>query len=517
MSLHAAARSGRVRDGVLVRVSPSASAVTAASTAVAAVDATPTAPLRFDLMLGPPRDKFGTLARLHPPRSVAVPPDGPFAPIDPDEARTRGGYQAGDRIDIQKTQRTVEDVNLVVLQVCRASLLVAALVAAISSIGPSVDNYLRVACAAASAACILSVRFYTRLLTLRRLPNGIGYRLEGNAVAEAMRVANWTVVVGLLTWSSFFLRGPYEADDTHVGLLLVRLTYDQWRTWGAMMMALTSLIAIPIWHIATVVQSSAHNCVFRVVCALAAVLLLLLSLVLSSDVFQAIVDDSRLCLDARTGMAINGSTPDDDVRCARRDDEFRFARFSSYFWIGYSLVAVVRAVAGSWHACVATLHSLGRDHGRRAMDSDATSQPHKGRDWCGSTMGMVGSASKHLYLVMVSVSMQVHDTESMKRMAAWSDLGWIPTGNGSESDAAETAPLIRRAPSEQPVPGSLSTHDAAVSHICTQILDTLLAVLDVVTQAIVAFGYASLTVPDRTESATAFVRSGGLSDWSRSQ
>lgn len=512
MSLHVASGGARLRDGVLVRVSPSASAA-------AAVTATAD-PLRFDLMLAASRGKRGAPRPLHPPRSVAAPPGDrlvPLGPIGPDD----DGDQARDRIDIQRTQRTVEDVNLVVLQVCRASLLVASLVAAISSIGHSVDNYLRVACAAAAAACILSVRFYTRLLTLRRLPNGIGYRLEGNAVAEAMRVANWTVVVGLLTWSSFFLRGPYATDDTRVGLLLVKLTYDQWRVWGAMMMALTSLIAIPIWHIATIVQTPSYGCAFRVVCASVALLLLLLSLVLSSDVFQAIVDDSRLCLDAHTGASINASTPDDAVRCARRDDEFRFARFSSYFWIGYSLVAVVRAVAGSWRACVATLHSLGRDRSDRSdveLGRVAASRRSEARGCCGSTMGMVGNASKHLYLVMVSVSLQVHDTESMKRMAAWSDLGWVPTDNGSESesDATERAPLVRRAASEASAYGTLSTHDAAVSHICTQILDTLLAVLDVVTQAIVAFGYASLTVPDHTESAVAFVRSGGLSDWSRS-
>lgn len=231
-----------------------------------------------------------------------------------------------------QANKTAGDVNLVTLQICRASLVVAAIVSFVASLASGIRPYQRMANAAAAAACALSVRFYGRLIAVRRLPGNAGYRLEGNAVAEAMRVANWTVVVALLSWSAFLLRGPYDDRETQAGAILVRLTYDQWRLWGPLFMALTAVMSIPIWHLVAIAQGEQNRVTSRVASIAFALVLLAASLIFSSDVFYAIIDERHLC---------NSNT----TICARTQEERGFATFSCWLWFGYSVIGVLRALA----------------------------------------------------------------------------------------------------------------------------------------------------------------------------
>lgn len=368
---------------------------------------------------------------------------------------------------IREMSQTLGDVNLITLQVCRASLLVASVVCILASFGQEVPNYLRLACAASGAACALSYWFYTRLIALRRLPECAGYHLEGNAVAEAMRVANWCVVVSLLTWSALLLRGPYEREDLRVGHLMLRLTYAQWKVAGPLFMGLAALLAIPIWHLVGLTHLAHATYVRKTVWVLMAFGLLSLAVVISSDVFLSIVNPSRQMRSVAEGGA------------ARTDRELDFARFSCLLWFVYSLVAVTRTMTRLTGICQPTTQ-------RHVLES-ATTTPYGMAVFACSAMRRM---ARGVYLVFFSVSTTPHNLRSMQQIASWVERGTVDTPSLTTYNLV-TSPtdLVMNHTNV-----ALHLHPAELSNVCTQVFDTILAALDVSTQAIVAFGYASLTV-----------------------
>ena len=100
--------------------------------------------------------------------------------------------------------------------------------------------------------------------------------------------------------------------------------------------------------------------------------------------------------------------------------------------------------------------------------------------------------ARGVYLVFFSVSTTPHNLRSMQQLASWVERGtldtpYLPTYNLVTS-------TMNPAMNNNQAKNSLLLHPAELSNVCTQVFDTILAMLDVSTQAIVAFGYASLTV-----------------------
>jgi len=404
---------------------------------------------------------------------------------------------------------TLGDVNLVTLQVCRASLLVAAAVAFVGSLGATVPNNLRLACAASGAACVLSMRFYTRLITLRRLPNCLGYRLESNAVAEAMRVANWTVVVAMLTWSALLLRGPYESEESTAGVLLLRLRYAQWRTLGPMLMGFTSLLVIPVWHLFGLIHiPTATRCQRLVWIGLAIFCLVTIALI-SADVYASIVEPTQSC------------TPN----CSQtKREQLEFVVISCSLWIGYSVLAVLRGIVRVGNSCMPmlrdpnALRAIGFTDERAERTADRALYLYNGS--FGGCLQRAAQLGRHVYLGFATLSIRTYDANAMQRLAAWAEFGG-PLPDTTHHNTPPKRPNTTKSPPiendltdwpeasdvfEESVPlmstmrtaakqhqTSLRTNEPELTQVCTQIFDSLLALLDVGTQALVAFGYATLT------------------------
>lgn len=422
--------------------------------------------------------------------------------------------------------QSLGDVNLVALQVCRASLLVAAAVTFVASLGATVPNNLRLACAASGGACILSMRFYTRLITLRRLPDCLGYRLESNAVAEAMRVANWTVVVAMLTWSALLLRGPYESPSTTSSGLLLHLTHAQWRTVGPVLMGFSSLLVIPVWHLFGLVQLSPGTSCQRIMWVLLGLTCIVVIGLLSTDVYLGIIEPSQACSPTCSTV---------------QREELEFAVLSCSLWFGYSILAVLRGLVRVGNTFMPllrdpqALQTLGLSEARAERTADRALIIYNGS--LGNCMQRVAQMGRQIYLGFATLSIRTYDANSMQRLAAWAEFGGplphashdsidddapqfdatddetrrlLITENdprsSSKSFASTTPSSVMRPNERNERPNQagrrerlqrLQTNEPELTQICTQIFDSLLAVLDVGTQALVAFGYATLTAPEQ--------------------
>jgi len=411
-----------------------------------------------------------------------------------------------------RLRESLGDVNLITLQVCRASLLVAAAVAFVASLGATVPNNLRLACAASGAACVLSMRFYTRLITLRRLPDCLGYRLESNEVAFAMRVANWTVVVAMLTWSALLLRGPYETPSTTSGMILLHLRYAQWRTVGPLLMGMTSLLVIPVWHLFGLVQLSTGTRCQRISWVLLALLCIVIIALVSTDVYAGIIEPSQAC----------------SPNCSKvQRDQLDFVILSCSLWFGYSVLGVLRGIVRVGNACMPLLRdadalkSFGLNDERAERAATQATLVYHGS--LGNCMHRAAQMGRHMYLGFATLSIRTYDANAMQRLAAWAEFGGplpqtdhrrIVKDMDDLNDIEDTVydqhteqrTLIRPnssqlgSPSDGPLANYrkfhtqlLQTNDPELTQVCTQIFDSLLALLDVGTQALVAFGYATLT------------------------
>lgn len=141
----------------------------------------------------------------------------------------------------------------------------------------------------------------------------------------------------------------------------------------------------------------------------------------------------------------------------------------------------------------------------------------------GSCMQRFNQVGRHVFLGFATLSIRTYDANAMQRLAAWAEYGGpLPDTShlqldysattpsslhediGMESapllsniDAAETLPLYKKNDAGlRKRRLNLNTNDPELTQICTQIFDSLLAFLDVGTQALVAFGYATLTSVD---------------------
>ena len=317
-------------------------------------------------------------------------------------------------------------------------------------------------------------------------------------MAEAMRVANWTVVVAMLTWSALLLRGPYETPSTTAGVIFLRLRYAQWRTVGPVLMGLTSLLVIPVWHLFGLVQLSPGTSCQRILWVLIALLCIIVIALVSTDVYAGIIEPSQAC----------------SPNCSNvQREQLDFVILSCSLWFGYSILAVLRGVVRVGNACMPLLRdpealkSLGLNDERAERAASHATFFYNGS--FGNCMG------RHMYLGFATLSIRTYDANAMQRLAAWAEFGGplphtdpddhrhiVKPLSGSEEDPLlEEQALIPHKSDTAKGPSAgkrpiLQTNDPELTQVCTQIFDSLLALLDVGTQALVAFGYATLTSID---------------------
>ena len=408
----------------------------------------------------------------------------------------------------------VRDANLVVLQISRAGLLVAALVALIGSIAPETHSHLRLATAASGAACMLSAWYHNRLMTLRRLPSGMGYLMESNSVAEAMRVANWTVVVALLTWSSLLLRGPFESDVTRVGFLF-KLTYSQWCTFGPILTACTSILTIPLWHFGRFAVRTQLSTGERIMCVVIVSVILFFSFSFSTAVLTAITNGGHLCEDMPTTTHTTTTTVRESTDgCVRTEEERAFASFSCTLWFGYTTLSVLRATFGALGSC-RTLDASDRHDALETLETLRwRERVWYAMRWAGrwtclalfsNSNGIQNKAAVEMlhsladggdmtmYTLVSQRASRECDGEHVHPPRTRAMLTMTPSDDGTGIDRGDDSSDTRdNLHYQSQLPG---LHRAKVSHMCTQAVDAGFAILDLLTQGVVAVGCAALALP----------------------
>jgi hypothetical protein len=409
----------------------------------------------------------------------------------------------------------VRDANLIVLQICRAGLLVSAIVAFVAAVAPTTIGYMRMATASAGATCIISAMYYKRMVVLRRLPNGMGYLRESNSVVEAMRIANWTVVVGLLTWSALLLRGPFERDDTKAGFILT-LSYRDWKRFGPFIMSITALLAIPLWHSFRAATRSGIICGERILFSLLGTVILFTSLMLGTAVFRSITHDGYRCENQHLGPRVSNvtTTGESRIRCSREADERAFASFSCTLWFGYTVLSVVRAALGAIGACRTMDVDVLQDFTAESSETNLLSRTWM---WARSSLRSATRfalthsvdgprAVSFLHAMADGEGVETflyHRLMQNERSSASSQPeNLLEGGSGTlalSDTRADTKTGDDATDAEEdgiPYPLIGDLHRASVSSMCTQTLDAGFAVIDLFTQGVVAVGCASLSLAD---------------------
>ena len=349
--------------------------------------------------------------------------------------------------------RVTYDVNLTVLQLCRTALLAATIVAAIVATGSTNAPYIRVASTASASACFISHRFYARISSIRRLPREVGYSFESNTIVEALRATNWAIVVSLLAWVSLLLRGPFETETTTRGWIW-RWTYTQWCVWGPMMMGVSSLFILPGWKAAALARRS--DCVRkRMAWSSGALILLVVSLIISWTVQFAIISSSRRC-----------------NTCARTDSEYRFGVLICNMWWAYTIVSVIR-----------TLYNTITEYASQTCMQICFSS--ESADQLATACFPCAQFWQYTFLTLVLAPLNNQNMETMRRIAVIAD------DEGSE----QLLFVDHRSETTQ-----LPVTEAAASHLCTQLVDVVLAIVDISAQVVTAVGCAALVIPTYSQN-----------------
>jgi hypothetical protein len=214
--------------------------------------------------------------------------------------------------------------------------------------------------------------------------------------------------------------------------------------------------------------------------------------------------------------------------CARTDEERAFASFSSRLWFYYTILSVVRAALGALGVC------------RTFEDSERveTLDTIEHASWARRAGLILRWMGRQTFLTMVSQSDGAHNNKSVVEMLHFIADGGnpstyvsllqgahgaiVPDSASDEVEDEEERPRLTMTPSMTAAgdndssstdghrhglgdtsrvdhvhthPSSMALHRANVSSVCTQALDVGFALLDLLTQGVVAIGCAALTLP----------------------
>ena len=380
------------------------------------------------------------------------------------------------------------DAHLTLVQICRVCLAGFGIVAFVAAVGggTGVSQRHRMQCAATAASCAISTRYYTRLYALRRLPLSMGYSLESNTVAESMRYANWSIVIALLGWCAFLLRGPFETEY-----------YGPWKGWewsygtwsiaGPLLSSFGTIVGLPGWHAsrtARACQCRGDTC-SAVGWALACACFLGISSFLSLLIGAAMLAPSS---------SKNVRTP----------TELALGRSISALWFVYPIVSLIRTLA------------LMLGAGDRLAAPSADGGPSGARSGTPTPFGFARRAAlgasavasnvvRSAYLAFVAAP-DCKSTVAVTRLTALAD--GILSGNdmrrGDEVHRRETHRLLPMSDLVDISADPESDHDVhelrmrmhvpEVSPLCSQGTDSIIAVVDICSQAIAALGCAAITL-----------------------
>lgn len=391
------------------------------------------------------------------------------------------------------------DAHLTLIQTCRICLVgfgIVAFAAAVGGAGTSQRH--RLQCAATAAACAISTRYYTRLYALRRLPLSMGYSLESNTVAESMRYANWSVVIALLGWCAFMLRGPFETP-LYGPWPLWQWDYETWRFCGPLISSLGTIVGLPGWHASRTARANQCKGAYRAASgwALACVIFLGISTATSLTVGAAMLSPTR-----------DVDPPD------RVPREVALGRSISTLWFVYPIVSLVRTLAlmlgaGDWTEGLTDdpgrakvdVADTGAGPGRRAVAAPAHGLVHRAVSGL-STFAV--SAVRSSYLALVAAP-ECKSTVAVARLTALAD-GIMPsreltTNPHHENELERLLPMsdlatsVGTQPEEEDVRNlQLRMHVPEVSPLCSQGTDSAIAIVDIFSQAIAALGCAAITL-----------------------
>ena len=419
------------------------------------------------------------------------------------------------------------DAHLLVVQLCRVTLTVSGILTLAVAVGSSAETTqrYRLQCATTGTACLVTSRYYTRLYTLRRLPLGLGYSLEGNTVAESMRYANWSVVIGLLTWCAFLLRGPFENDE---GLTGGDSTYRafSWWTWsysfwigaGPLLSSGTTMLGLPGWHAARSSREAQKRGAYReaVVWFLAFFLLLGISASVSVVIGLAMIAEG------------------DGTRPSR---ELDLSRFISMLWFVYPVVSCVRTTSLVFGIGSLQGSSVIGEGGAAGINVEpsavrpvvAQGMAHRVWSTASAGIGVVASVVKAVYLAMVAAPStgsalvvarlsataeglaNVSAEKALLRSFATSSSTIRAPVIGVEGDTDEevrepllvpdasalldwtVAPVRQQALAKLPA-DMARLHRPEVSPLCAQGVDSIIALVDIFSQGLAALGTVYITI-----------------------
>ena len=347
------------------------------------------------------------------------------------------------------------DANLMIIQFTRSFLVGFGIVSLISGIN-SENNRYRLQCALSGSACIVTSWFYLKLHRLRRLPIKMAYSFEGNAVAESIRFANWSIAIFLLTSCAFLLRGPF-ATKTYGPYGLWSWEFDTWCFLAPLLRSIDVITGLPGWHASRMItlskkQHKYYDVVFWTVCCIIFLVIPSFGVLIAAD-------------------AMFAPLPDPPVRS---NFEIRLGQSLSIFWFVYPLVSLIRTIAivfgiGSWQT-----------HTKHEMHNDMThtSSMH--------LFGKVTNMSKHAYLAFVA-SPSTEYSEGIQRLHAFASS--VPRIDGSNPENTSLLPQNTREYDN-------IYHHPEVTPLCSQGTDSIVALADIFGQAFAAFGCAYVTLQD---------------------
>ena len=381
-------------------------------------------------------------------------------------------------------QRHMIDAHLTLVQTCRICLAGFGLLAFAAAIGSpgnsSRQQRERMQCAAAAAACAISTWYYTRLYALRRLPLAMGYSLESNTVAESARYANWSVVIALLGWCAFLLRGPFQTE-TYGPFNGWDWNYETWSIAGPLLSTLGTMSGLPGWHASRAARSQQMQRKYRnvalwtITCLFFLFISASLSLIIGAAMMAPSPSETR-----------DSSLLDETQR--RTSKELALGRGISVLWFVYPIISLIRTLAlmlgaGGWG------------------DSPVqNSKPPKNPKWwalrvAGGFLSIISigiiNAVKSSYLALVTAP-DCKSTLAVTRLTAMADGVHDLENSGEIQRLLPMSDLLEE--TDESSGAKLRMHIPEVSPLCSMGTDSILAVVDIMSQSLIALGCAAITI-----------------------
>lgn len=347
------------------------------------------------------------------------------------------------------------DVSLTLLQLGKYTLAAASTLALVTAMAVrNADDGARLATIASGCCCAIGSVFYARLIKLRRLSLPFAYCKESELIADGMRAVSWAISISLLSWSALLLRGPFASPELVVGLWPWEWKYAQWLKFGPGIIGLCNFVALTGYRAAAFVAPGSKPCTNNAVWFVSSGLILLTSTLISWNAQIAIATPSRRC------------NP-----CERTDGQFEFGIFMSTVWWAYVIFNVGGlVVVNLTRLCQTNTRIVTRDDNRNRSQSQGCWQ---------------AASTFCRYALLTCLLAPIHEDTDLTRVIYRSI-----DSNSSE----ELISLMRRGPQTQ-----ASSPPNGILLMLTQILEALLAILDIFAQAVSAVGCAALLVPSVTD------------------